>query len=117
MQVKFKLKSKQLATKIKYEQKYLDDDLRGHISELLSKLTDVPSENEEDQEKEDKENIVNEPEDEEEEEYETSSEDEENTANNNNSTKLKNNNGKSSNELKTIKNSNKTLNEEAMELT
>ncbi len=30
-----------LATKIKYDQKYLDNELRGHIKELLEKLVDV----------------------------------------------------------------------------
>jgi hypothetical protein len=30
-----------LASKIKYDQKYLDDALRAHIKELLEKLVDV----------------------------------------------------------------------------
>lgn len=50
-------KADELATKIKYEQKYLDDQLRNHIKELLEKLKDVPSDDEDDNNEDDKENI------------------------------------------------------------
>ena len=102
-----------MATKIKYEQKYLDDELRRHITELLEKLVEVPTDNEEDEEV-DKENRIDE---ENEDDYETDSEDE-----NNNSEDVKDQNlalKKATNgnhDLKT-KIKDKTQTEEAMELT
>ena len=49
-------KSNEMASKIKYDQKYLDESLRAHIVELLEKLTDVESDDE-DNDAEDKENM------------------------------------------------------------
>lgn len=57
-----------MGLKIKYEQKYLDQELRNHVTELLEKLSSVPSD---DEEEEDNENAIND-----EEEYETDSEEE-----------------------------------------
>ena len=45
-----------MAIKIKYEQKYLDEDLKNHINELLENLTNVQSDDE-DNEDDDKENL------------------------------------------------------------
>lgn len=58
-----------MALKIKYEQKYLDQELRNHITELLEKLSNVESDDEE--ELENKENM-----NEDDEEFETDSEEE-----------------------------------------
>ena len=63
-------KSNEMASKIKYDQKYLDESLRAHIVELLEKLTDVESDDE-DNDAEDKENMNSD------EEYETDPEEEE----------------------------------------
>ena len=60
-----------MSIKIKYEQKYLDDELRVHIKELLEKLANVPSDDEEDGGE--KENLNDENDD----EYDTLSEEEE----------------------------------------
>jgi len=58
-----------LSLKIKYEQKYLDDQLKLHIKELLEKLANVQSD---DEDTEEKENLNDENDD----EYETLSEEE-----------------------------------------
>jgi hypothetical protein len=65
--------------KIKYEQKYLDDELKAHISELLKQLEHVASDEEENADEalgadnDEKENIVDDGNDE---DYETETEDE-----------------------------------------
>jgi hypothetical protein len=59
-----------LSNKIKYEQKYLDDQLKLHIKELLEKLVHVQSD---DEDAEEKENLNDENDD----DYETLSEEEE----------------------------------------
>ena len=107
-----------LATKIKYDQKYLDDELKMHIKELLEKLSEVPSEDEDELT-----DMTNENED----EYETDEEDEceqeeENGKDaNNNHFKNGNGNGAKIADLKATctKSANKSKNqaEEPMELT
>lgn len=62
-------RSNEMAAKIKYDQKYLDESLRSHIVELLEKLTDIATDDEDDME--DKENMNSD------EEYETDPEEEE----------------------------------------
>ena len=62
--------------KINYQQRYLDEELKNHVQELLGQLKDVPSEDEEDAEEE-KENLNDEI------EFETDSEDEEEKNDNN----------------------------------
>ena len=100
-----------LATKIKYEQRFLDDELRSHIKELLDKLVDVKSDDEEEEDEEDKEN-----ENGEEDDLESSSDEEEDENNNEMKNGHKNENGnklKKKREAKAIKDNN----EEPMELT
>lgn len=47
----------QLANKIKYEQRFLDDQLKSHVKELLEQLSDVKTDDEGENEEQDKENI------------------------------------------------------------
>ncbi len=47
-------KASEMGAKIKYEQKYLDEQLKEHVAELLEKLAELPS----DDEDEDKENEI-----------------------------------------------------------
>lgn len=61
-------RSNEMAAKIKYDQKYLDESLRAHIVELLEKLTEIATDDEDDM---DKENMNSD------EEYETDLEEEE----------------------------------------
>ena len=102
-----------LASKIKYEQKYLDDELRKHINELLEQLVNVPS----DDENEDKENG-----EENEDDYDTLSEEEEDEENDINNNEFKLVDSKLSNESVKLKKgiSNKSKNknhDEPMEMT
>lgn len=60
-------KAHEMGLKIKYQQKYLDQELKNHVVELLDKLKDIATDDEDD-DIEDKENVN------EDEEYETGSE-------------------------------------------
>lgn len=109
----------QLATKIKYEQRFLDDELRSHIHELLEKLSAVPTDDEAEDEgdgeaaangESNKENKTNGNQDDDDDEFETTSDEDEPNSNNKNS---KVTNGKS----KTTKQDVNNNQEEPMELT
>lgn len=70
-----------LAAKIKYEQRFLDDELRSHIKELVDKVAHVPSDEEDGDDKEnqtsDGKKEMPDDDDADEDGFETSSEDEE----------------------------------------
>lgn len=85
-------RANEMALKIKYDQKYLDQELRNHIVELLEKLSDVESDEEDDLE--DKENMIND-----DDEFETDSEEEQ----------TKDVEIKNGNSLKTVSNQKKKL--------
>lgn len=102
-----------MAVKIKYEQRYLDDELRTHIGELLDKLANVPSD---DEAEEDKENVETEENggDDDDDETDSTSEDDEGSAPKD---KLKGNKNKLAQaDSKAIK-SNHNHNDEPMEFT
>jgi len=106
-------KAKEMAIKIKYDQKYLDEDLKNHINELLENLANVQSDDEDNEnDEDDKENL-----DDDDDNFETDSDEEDEEADNCiNSKNLNNSNGYSKSKNKSIDKNNNNV-DESMETT